>query len=495
MASSLRRRLQVWYGLVLLGLILVVGVLFFSRIRAMRFSRVDLELTALADYLDANLRGMPPGVLGERKPDPAEVPTDHELPPLDRPEPPQQEIDRRLGNLDFPENTGASHEEFSGRDGWFFAIIRNDGQTLKATPDAPQITDLPAASDTPVRRPLFATEGTMRLAHMSGPRRSWIYVGKSLRTELSELRQLGFQLFGLGAAVLAGGLAGGWWISGRIVRPVQLISEQAEAVSEKDMSKRIDISGIDEELVGLASTLNTTFGRLEQAFARQVQLTADASHELRTPLSVIRTQAELALSKTRTPEEYREALTGCLDAARRMTKLVDKLLTLARADAGQLVQKQDLVVLNTLLNDVVEELRPLAAGRRVTLEARITPTVVRGDATNLARVAMNLISNAIYYNKPEGRVDVELKPGKSSAVLTVRDTGRGIPAEAQEQLFSRFFRADTSRARTSGGHGLGLAITKAIVEAHGGFIDFTSNEKQGTMFRVSLPLCDAEPGS
>ncbi len=124
--------------------------------------------------------------------------------------------------------------------------------------------------------------------------------------------------------------------------------------------------------MGLASTLNTTFDRLEQAFARQVQLTGDASHELRTPLSVMRTQAELALSKTRrTPEEYREALTGCLEAARRMTKLVDKLLTLARSDAGQLLQKQEVVILNTLVNGVIEELRPLAAARRVTLEAKI----------------------------------------------------------------------------------------------------------------------------
>jgi two-component system OmpR family sensor kinase len=498
MASSLRRRLQIWYGLVLLGLVLVFGVLLYSRIRVIRMGGVDVELTALADYLDANLRGMPPGVLGKQLPDTADSPLDSEARLFGHHEPSPQEIDRRMANLDFPETSGKSasdlqRPDISGRVNWYFAILRSDGEVLKATPKAP-IADLPRPAETPVRRPLFQTVESTRQARMHGPLRSWIVVGKSMESELSELRQLALQLCGLGAVVVAVGLAGGWWISGLIVSPVRQISEQAEAVSGENLSQRINVNDIDEELVGLASTLNRTFDRLEEAFAKQVQLTADASHELRTPLSVMRTQAELALSKTRTPDEYREALTGCLEAARRMTKLVDKLLTLARSDAGQLIQKREVVILNTLVSEVVEEMRPLAAARRVKLEAKIAPTVVRGDATNLARVAMNLISNAIYYNVPEGRVDVELKADKQSVVLTVRDTGRGIPAEAQEQLFSRFFRADTSRARASGGHGLGLAITKAVVEAHGGYIDFTSNEKEGTTFRVTLPLCDQPAG-
>jgi len=495
MASSLRRRLQVWYGLVLLGIVLVFGVLLYSRIRSMRLGGVDVELTALADYLDANLRGVPPIALGEPEPVEADTPVDPEARLFGHHIPSPQDIERRMANLDFPETSRRPRSDFappeiSGREDWYFAIVRRDRTVLKSTPNAPAIEELSLVSETPVRRPVFETVDSVRRARMSGPHRTWILVGKSMRSELAELRQLGIQLFGLGAGVVVFGLAGGWWISGLIVSPIRRISEQADAVSEKNLSQRIDVSGIDQELVGLASTLNTTFDRLEQAFARQVQLTGDASHELRTPLSVMRTQAELALSKTRTPEEYREALTGCLEAARRMTKLVDKLLTLARSDAGQLLQKQEVVILNTLVCGVVEELRPLAAARRVTLEVKINPTVVRGDPTNLARVAMNLISNAIYYNIPEGRVDVELKSDKESAVLVVQDTGRGIPVEAQEQLFNRFFRADTSRARASGGHGLGLAITKAIVEAHGGTIDFTSNEKQGTMFRVTLPPCE-----
>jgi two-component system OmpR family sensor kinase len=495
MASSLRRRLQLWYGLVLLGIVLVFGVLLYSRIRSMRMGGIDVELTALADYLDASLRGVPPETLGEPEPAEPDVPVDPEARLFGHHILSPQDIERRLANLDFPETprrlrSDFSPPEISGREDWFFAIVRRDKTILKSTPNAPTVEELAIVAERPIRRPVFETVNSVRRARMNGPHRSWIVVGKSMRGELAELRQLGLQLFGLGAGVVIVGLAGGWWISGLILSPIRRISEQADAVSEKNLSQRIDVSGIDQELVALASTLNTTFDRLEQAFARQVQLTGDASHELRTPLSVMRTQAELALSKTRTPEEYRDALTGCLEAARRMTKLVDKLLTLARSDAGQLLQKQEVVILNTLVHGVIEELRPLAAARRVTLEAKITPTVVRGDPTNLARVAMNLISNAIYYNVPEGRVDVELKSDKESVVLTVRDTGRGIPVEAQEQLFSRFFRADTSRARASGGHGLGLAITKAVVEAHGGHIDFTSNEKQGTTFRVTLPQCD-----
>lgn len=481
MPSSLRRRLQVWYGIVLPGVVLLFGLLQYSRIRAVRLGSIDVELTAVADFLDANLRGMPPSVMGVESEDA-------------HPEPSSEEIFRRLSNLDFPESSGREHVESTTREGWYFAIMRADGGLLKASSSAPAIVELPPASESPIRRPQFHTVGSVRQARLTGPQRSWIVVGKSMERELNELQQMGIQLLGLGLAVVAAGFAGGWWIAGRIVRPVRLISEQAEVVSAKNLSQRIDVRDVDEELIGLASTLNTTFDRLEQAFAQQMQLTADASHELRTPLSVMRTQAELALSKPRTPEEYREALTGCLEAARKMTKLVDKMLTLARADSGQLIQKREVVIFNTLVKEVVEELRPLAAARRVQLESHITPAVVRGDATNLSRVAMNLISNAIYYNRPEGRVDVEVKADSQAITLIVSDTGRGIPSAAQEQLFHRFYRADTSRARASGGHGLGLAISKAVVEAHGGHIDFTSNENQGTTFRVTLPPSD-ESGS
>ena len=484
MASSLRRRLQVWYGLVLSGLILVFGVLLFGRVREMRLSSVDVELIAVADYLDANLRSFPPHELNP------------EFTPLDDAPwpPPHRDMTRLMANLDFPEMSGhGAVAPSSVRDEWYFAVVRPDGSLLKASPHAPALEALPRVPLAPKARPKLVQSGEVREATMTGPQNASILVAKTMRAELAELRRFGLQLFGLGLAILAVGLAGGWWISGRIVRPIHQISELAESVSEKNLSQRIDVEEIDEELVGLANALNTTFDRLEKAFAQQVQLTADASHELRTPLSVLRTQAELALSKTRTPEEYRNALTGCLDAARKMTKLVDGMLTLARADAGQMSHKRDGLSFDALVQTAVEELRPLAISKGVTLNLSVKPVSVRGDATNLARVVTNLVSNAIYYNRPQGRIDVDVRSEAEFVRLTVRDTGKGIPEASRDLLFHRFFRADKSRARTSGGHGLGLAITKAIVESHGGHIEFTSDEDRGTIFRVTLPRGDQSP--
>jgi two-component system sensor histidine kinase BaeS len=170
-----------------------------------------------------------------------------------------------------------------------------------------------------------------------------------------------------------------------------------------------------------------------------------------------------------------------------MTRLVDSMMTLARADAGQLAVERVPVDFEELVKTAVEQLQPLAFSKQVQVKVATAAATVIGDATNLSRVVTNLVSNAIYYNRPHGRVDVQLKSTADSVLLMVRDTGKGIPEESRDHLFNRFFRADKSRSRTSGGHGLGLAITKAIVEAHGGYIDFTSEEENGTTFRVKLP--------
>src|SRR5207253_1283097 len=184
-------------------------------------------------------------------------------------------------------------------------------------------------------------------------------------------------------------------LSSRIVRPIRAISATAAGISAADLSRRIDPAAIDTEFEELAETLNMTFDRLEAAFDRQTRFTADASHELRTPLTIIRTHAELALTRERSPQEYREALDTCLKAAARMTKLVDGLLTLARADAGRLVGTRMPVDLTRIAGEGVTMLRPVAEGKSVTLTAELAPVTVNGDAVSLAQVVANLVSNAI----------------------------------------------------------------------------------------------------
>jgi heavy metal sensor kinase len=295
-----------------------------------------------------------------------------------------------------------------------------------------------------------------------------------------------WQLAGTGAAVLLVGLAGGWLISRRIFRPIATIAETASRISADNLSERIDTQSVDRELADLARVLNATFRRLESAFDRQARFTGDASHELRTPLAVVRSQAELTLSRERSPAEYREALQTCLRAAERMTDLVDGLLTLARADAGKSAVREP-VGLDRVVADAVELCRPLAEQNSIRLTTDLAPVTVPGDASALGRVVGNLVTNAIRYNRPGGEVHVTLERDGPGAVLTVRDTGEGIPEEHRAQLFERFYRADKARSRATGGSGLGLAIAKAVVEAHGGTIGFDSTVGKGSTFWVRLP--------
>jgi signal transduction histidine kinase len=233
--------------------------------------------------------------------------------------------------------------------------------------------------------------------------------------------------------------------------------------------------------------LNDTFDRLRAAYDRQARFTADASHELRTPLAVIRTQSDLALRRPRSAEEYRKSLEACTRAATRMSEMVDSLLLLAAADAGRLELARSPVDLATIVRDAAALLAPLAEERYVTLDLDLQSAVLPADGPRLAQVATNLLTNAIRYNRPDGRVHVTVATAEGRATLTVSDTGVGIPDADLPRLFERFYRADTARSRDTGGSGLGLPICQGIVHAHGGTITVDSTPDQGTRVTVELP--------
>ena len=295
--------------------------------------------------------------------------------------------------------------------------------------------------------------------------------------------------------MLSMGLLGGWFISSRAIRPINDISSAAVKISAGDLSQRINVAETESELGKLASVLNSTFARLDAAFAQQKQFASDAAHELRTPISVMLTQAQTALNRERTAPEYRETLEACQRAAQRMRKLISSLLELARLDAGQEQMKRMRFDFSRTVADGVELVKPLAEERGVKIFTELSPLEITGDAERLAQVATNLLTNAIQYNKPEGEVRVTLASQGGLAVLTVGDTGPGIPAEDLPHVFKRFYRGDKSRTGgppslrfgVAGGAGLGLAISKAIVEAHGGAIEVSSKENAGTTFTVRLP--------
>jgi heavy metal sensor kinase len=312
-----------------------------------------------------------------------------------------------------------------------------------------------------------------------------VLVGQSIVFELEDARQFAGELFLGGALLLLCVLAGAWLLMGRALQPVDSISAAAHKIASGDLSQRINVADTDSELGKLAAVLNSTFSRLESSFAQQRQFTSDASHELRTPISVLISEAQTTLARERTPDDYRETITACLDTAQRMRKLTESLLQLARLDAGQEVLQREVVELSALVQDCVKLVRPLAATRKLHISCELSRAETYCDATRIAQVVTNLLTNAITYNNDGGEIRVVTRAENGKSILTVADTGQGIKETDVPRVFERFYRADKSR--TGGNTGLGLAISKAIIDAHGGAITVVSTENMGTTFTIRLP--------
>jgi heavy metal sensor kinase len=523
MSKSLRWRLQGWYAVVLLGVVGGFATLLYVQVRNARFREVDAALTADALYLDTNLRRFPAGMLmgdppEDRRPRPRfDAPPDDQPGRPDRPDqpppPPDNRPDRRPPEPPFDPRFDRPPRERAGpprpnrerliadlalparpagltAGAVYFAVWRADGSPLKALNVPPGLPPPDLDESAPPSTVRLLSRGDDRQAAVIGPAATRVLVGRSVAPENAELVRFAWQLAAAGVAVLAVGLAGGWLASARILKPLRSISATASAISATNLSERIDASAVDRELEDLARVLNGTFDRLEGAFERQARFTADASHELRTPLTVLSSQAQLALSRPRSADEYRKTVEECLAAAQRMAALVEGLLTLARADAGKLDLRRESVDLKRVTADAVTQLRPLADGLKIAVAAKLAPVQVMGDPVRLGQVVTNLVTNAVRYNKPGGQVRVRLTTDKGKVVLTVEDTGFGIPDADRPHIFERFYRVAKDRSRLSGGSGLGLAITKSIVDGHGGTIDFKSAVDRGTTFEVRLPTRD-----
>jgi heavy metal sensor kinase len=286
--------------------------------------------------------------------------------------------------------------------------------------------------------------------------------------------------------------AGGYWLSRKAVAPVGEIARAAQSISEHELSKRLPILETGDELQSLSETLNEMFGRLERAFKRVTQFTADASHELRTPIALMRTRTEVALRKQRSEADYRETIVRIHKELERTSALIENLMTLARADSGSEPLRLAPTNLNEILLEISEPARLLAEGKSIQYGQRLpeTPLCVSGNAPSLRRLFLILIDNAVKYTSREGRISVELDTNDGAAVIEIRDTGVGISPKDLPHIFERFYRADESRSRDSGGTGLGLSIAKWIVEAHQGQISVVSKVDEGSVFRVRIPLSE-----
>ena len=291
--------------------------------------------------------------------------------------------------------------------------------------------------------------------------------------------------------LIAAASTGGWFLARRGLAPVAALTSRATEIGATNLHERLPIAA-EDELGALSRVLNDLLDRLERSFAQQRRFMADASHELRTPAAIVRTEAEVTLSRDRSIEEYRESMLVVQDAARRLSRIVEEIFLLARADAGQMVMTATPLHLEDLVHDMVRAVRPVAEHRRVQVElGEMIDAPTRGDPDLLGRVLLNLLDNAIKHSPPDGVVEVRMTKAPGTVGLLVVDHGDGIPAELRERVFERFFRADTARSRaessTTSGAGLGLAIARRIAELHGGRLDLVTSRPGHTEFRLTIP--------
>jgi heavy metal sensor kinase len=291
--------------------------------------------------------------------------------------------------------------------------------------------------------------------------------------------------------------AGGYSLAKRSLAPVALMAAQAAEISASNLDERLPVGGGDE-LVGLARVVNDLLDRLERSFAQQQSFVTDASHELRTPTAILRTEADVTLSRAhRAEDEYRASVTIMQDAARRLTHIVDDLFLLARADSGELIAHPEALHLEDLVDDAARAMRSVADRRAVHLELRqLIEAPVHGDADLLGRLLLNLLDNAIKYSPEGGTVEVGMLRRNDHCEILVADQGPGIPPDARERVFERFFRVDAARAPSdhsaasdvTSGAGLGLAIARRIAEMHAGRLELAESRPGRTEFRLTLPV-------
>lgn len=510
MFDSVRARLTLWYTGVLALVLVVFAVsayLFLSRTLDRRTDDSLAEMSrAFAETLSAEQREMLAGASRAL--------------PLDA----QGQI--QPVNVDAPVIEAAS--EYRLRDYQFvvydesrriiatssgFSVERKETNTpvwtvAPISADLTKLLDLVRgkSDDTPVYATLSNGDDELRaLARpLRTPDRSYLLVVMRSLDEQEDIIEsaTGALLIGVPLA-LALAMVSGYFLARKSLAPVVAMSDTAARIGAANLHERLPIINERDELGRLAGVFNKLLARLDESFDQQRRFMADASHELRTPVAIVRGEAEVALSrKERDAEDYRESLAIVHDEGRRLTHIVEDLFTLARADAGQNPLKVADFYLDETVVECARAVRTLASGRGVSLEHEVPQEEMpfRGDEELIRRMLLNLLDNAIKYTPAGGRVSVKSETRGNEYALIVSDTGAGIPAEAQSQIFQRFYRADKARSRqndsmdgygaTTSGAGLGLSIARLVAEAHKGSLELLRSDERGSVFVAILPSPD-----
>lgn len=370
---------------------------------------------------------------------------------------------------------------------FYYRVWRNPDDPGASSSLAPKEVPRPERDDGPVMEKRMRVREGYRECYTFTPPGDCLVVGRSTLAMEHDLRDFAWKLAGIGSGVILLGLAIGWWIASRALQPVAQISAAARRIADGHLAERIGTRDTESELGQLAGILDDTFRRLDATFDEQARFTSDAAHELRTPVSIILGQAQLALGRTRGPEEYRACIEICQRAARRMHGIIESLLQLSVLDAPDQPSDFAPADLAEFCREPVLLMRPLAEEKGITLHDALEPAPCVASAEGIARIVLNLLENAVKYGSADSEIRISTGTEGSDSVLRVSDTGPGIEARHLPHLFERFYRADSSRNRATGGAGLGLAICKRIAERHGGTIEVESAPDVGSVFTLRLP--------
>jgi heavy metal sensor kinase len=339
---------------------------------------------------------------------------------------------------------------------------------------------------------LQTDQGKIRLRNEEVSAEGDVYllvVGASMRQMEDALRSFLKALAWLiPAGVLLAAVAA-WFMAGKALEPVAELGKAAGEIAVTSLDRRLPVRGTNDELDQLAAEFNDTLARLEKAVGEMKQFTASISHELRTPLAVLRGEAEIALMEADSTDQYRRVLSSQLEEFEKLSRMINQLLTLARAESGEVAIAHEPVNLSNMARSIAEQVEPVAASKDVTLSWHCDPGVMlRGDGSWIERVILNLADNAIKFTRPGGHVWITVTRNEHDALLEVADDGIGIVPEAVPHVFERFYRADPSRANRADGAGLGLSLVKWAVDQHHGSVQVDSSPGSGTRFVVKIPL-------
>ncbi len=316
-----------------------------------------------------------------------------------------------------------------------------------------------------------------------------VQVGTSLEAVQETLKNLRIFLFTTVPLVLVLATLVGGFMARRALKPVSRIIQTAQAIGHgTDLSKRIPVPKVQDEIGQLAKTFNDMMDRLENSFLQVRQFSSDASHELRTPLTVLKGQNELILAKDRNSKEYQEVISSNLEEINYLSKVLEDLFMLSKSDENQIQLDLKPVDLKMVIEEVCRNAEVLADEKNIRLQIAFLESVqILGDPVRIRQMIWNIVHNGIKYTPSGGEVKVSLADRNNTAFITIQDTGIGISERDLPLIFNRFFRVDKARSRKEGGSGLGLSISKYIVEAHKGSIQVESHLGEGTRFKISLP--------